>query len=456
MVPLTNQEVYKLLNKENARNEAFRNANPQFELDNSNIASTISEIEYFENLYSNMSIGIHEFNEKDFTFKRVDRYTFQDIFSDKWSSFTQDNPDISIRDVVLEEVEKMMHCQDPASGHATYECPKCHESFCVPFTCKSRFCNTCGIKYQMDRAFRISTKLVNCTHRHMVFTIPEELRCYFRKYRVDLLNILFLSVEDTVLSYFRNSFPSKKVIPGLVLVLHTFGKDLKWNPHIHILVTEGGSSNIKKCSINDVWITNTYFNYTYLRKGFLGVLLKLMKSYLQPILSEKDFETFTKLCRYLYNHYKDGFYVRAKPPFKGNTEAAVKYLIRYFNRPVMAQTHILYYDDTHVVFYYQRHEDNLYVIEKILVYDFFERLIIHIPDKDFKMLRYAGIYSSHKCVHWDKLIKKLSDIAIKTKKMFNNWRYRIELSFKYDPLKCPFCNNSTMTLSDIFIAKPPP
>ena len=49
------------------------------------------------------------------------------------------------------------------------------------------------------------------------------------------------------------------------------------------------------------------------------------------------------------------------------------------------------------------------------------------------MLRYAGIYSSHKCVHWDKLIKRLSDIAIKTRRQLANWRNRIELSFKYDP-----------------------
>nr|WP_243155616.1 transposase [Dorea formicigenerans] len=24
------------------------------------------------------------------------------------------------------------------------------------------------------------------------------------------------------------------------MVLHTFGRDLKWNPHIHCLISEGG------------------------------------------------------------------------------------------------------------------------------------------------------------------------------------------------------------------------
>jgi len=112
-VSLTNQEVYKLLNKENEKNEAFRNANPQFKLDNSNIASSVSEIEYFESLYSNMDCGLYEYPQKDFHFKRADRYTFQNIFSDNFPKFIVDNPSMQIRDVVLSEVNKMISCQDP-------------------------------------------------------------------------------------------------------------------------------------------------------------------------------------------------------------------------------------------------------------------------------------------------------------------------------------------------------
>jgi len=113
MIPITNQEAYKLLNRENERNEAFRRANPQFKLDNSNIASSVSEIEYFETIYSNMECGLFEYLEKDFHFKRVDRYTFQNIFSDNWSDFLVRHPSQQIRDNILQEVDKMISCQDP-------------------------------------------------------------------------------------------------------------------------------------------------------------------------------------------------------------------------------------------------------------------------------------------------------------------------------------------------------
>ena len=106
LIPLTNQEVCKVLNEENERNVAFRHANPEFALDNSNIASSVAEIEYFENIYSNMECGLHEYSSKDFNFKRADRYSFKNIFSDNFSNFKSDNPSILIRDVILGETRE--------------------------------------------------------------------------------------------------------------------------------------------------------------------------------------------------------------------------------------------------------------------------------------------------------------------------------------------------------------
>ena len=37
---------------------------------------------------------------------------------------------------------------------------------------------------------------------------------------------------------------SQKFTPGFISVLHTFGRDLKWNPHIHCLISEGGLSAV--------------------------------------------------------------------------------------------------------------------------------------------------------------------------------------------------------------------
>lgn len=54
----------------------------------------------------------------------------------------------------------------------------------------------------------------------------------------------------------------------------------------------------------------------------------------------------------------------------------------------MAQSRILNYDGDYVTFYYERHEDGKRIEETIHVFDFIKKLIIHIPDENFKVVRY--------------------------------------------------------------------
>ena len=63
------------------------------------------------------------------------------------------------------------------------------------------------------------------------------------------------------------SSKSKNFTPGFIMVLHTFGRDLKWNPQIHCLISEGGYSD------DGFWRNISHFNYTYLRNAFRIALL---------------------------------------------------------------------------------------------------------------------------------------------------------------------------------------
>jgi hypothetical protein len=103
----------------------------------------------------------------------------KEIFYDHFDTVVSSG--IVIRDVVFENVEKMLHCGDYNYGHAIYGCENCGNFKYVPFRCKSRFCTTCGNLYSIRRSSAMSFKLVNCKHRHCVFTMPEELRPFFVK-----------------------------------------------------------------------------------------------------------------------------------------------------------------------------------------------------------------------------------------------------------------------------------
>ena len=139
----------------------------------------------------------------------------------------------------MENIDKMLNCGDPSFGGALYVCTTCHNMKFVPFRCKSRFCPTCGVKYSQERSTSMAFKLVNCTHRHCVFTIDEELRHFFLEDR-SLLNCLFRAVQSVILHMFNKINKSQNFVPGFICVLHTFGRPLEWNPHIHCILSESG------------------------------------------------------------------------------------------------------------------------------------------------------------------------------------------------------------------------
>jgi len=82
------------------------------------------------------------------------KITIQKVFLDHWDSFLRD-PEVirrGLRPIVIQEVEKMISCGTIDSGFEVYECPNCHKSHIICYTCKSRFCNSCGTKYAKLRA----------------------------------------------------------------------------------------------------------------------------------------------------------------------------------------------------------------------------------------------------------------------------------------------------------------
>lgn len=96
----------------------------------------------------------------------------------------------------------------------------------------------------------------------------------------------------------------------------------------------------------------------------------------------------------MYTKHADGFYVRAKPNLC-TPDITIKYISRYLGRPVIATSRIDTYDGENVTFHYTRHEDNKTITETIPALNFIQKLIVHIPEKHFKMLRYYGIYAKH-------------------------------------------------------------
>lgn len=355
-------------------------------------------------------------------------YSISDIFKDYWDAFLTDNPRLKIRPVVFDNVSRMIKCKTPDLGYSFYACESCNNYMIVYNTCKSRFCNSCGVKYAKQRAVMTSNALMDCPHRHITFTIPDTLRNYFRQDRLRL-NLLFEAVNQTLsyLSYKHGKSSQWRL--GFVLVCHTFGRSLNFNCHIHALVSEGMINKLGEFK------PLKYFNFELLRKSFMKTLLDLLHKSLG--------NTFYKEKCALYESKENGFYVHGPNTESKSQKGLIEYVLRYTGRPVMAESRIEHVDHVNrlITYTYEPHEDDqlpdeekngpITVTEDI--YEFIKKLIMHIPEHQFKMVRYYGVYSSK----GRRLIPQYKKKKFQKPLFPLSWKNLIQSSFKFNPLLCP-------------------
>lgn len=374
-------------------------------------------------------INIYNSEKELFLYHPKTKYwKLKDIFKDYWNDFllfAQKNS-LNIRDVVYRDVKRMIDCQSTLLGFSLYKCNTCGNEKIVPHTCKSRFCNSCGIKYSKQRATSIESKLISGTHRHLVFTISDILWPLFLQDR-NRLNYMFKAVSETLLSWYSEQYKYLNLKPGFVLTLHTFGRDNKWNVHIHCLLSEFALGNNISKKID-------FIPFNMLRKRFQKILMDLL---------EKDIGkcNFKTIKNKVFSSANNGFYVRAKKSEFSDSKKAVSYVLRYCGRPCFAQYRIIDIDNDFISFWYQRHEDDKFVVEKIHVFEFIARLIRHIPEPQFKTIRYYGFYASKKHKLYDSCRKLIDSIKIPILSSFNKWQLLLMKSFNVNPLKCDICGD---------------
>ncbi|WP_342556499.1 transposase [Paenibacillus sp. FSL H8-0548] len=381
--------------------------------------------------------------EKRETWKKrgIVKQILKDHFHGFWELHANLFPE-ELQKAIPEAVNKATRCGTKDMGYARYECMGCTEGKPEPviicFTCKSRFCHGCGKKYTDDWAEKQQERILNVPHRHTVFTVPKELRKYFFEDR-SRLNELSKEVAKVIQYYYRRKNKSKQYDVGVITVIHTFGRDLKFNPHIHALVTEGALDCHKQ------WKSVEYISFTYLRKSWQKLLMDLMLKWHPGDAKVKT------LVNQLYSRYKHGFYVNAEQRMK-DARGAAKYIGRYLARPAIAEYRIIKYDYHTVHYWYEDHQTGKRIDVVAPVMKFIYALVQHIPPKHFRMVGRYGLYSrsknkeSQKIVNlWRYMVHKQIEMTFPPKeKRRKTYRQRMLETYERDPIACPCCKQTML------------
>ena len=361
------------------------------------------------------------------------------IFQDHWDIVYHNNKEnIDLyRPQANKEINKIIDCHNKYLGFSTYICPKCNDAVFIGHTCKSRLCSSCGYKYKNARVESILETAYNCNHRQIVFTIPKELRKYFFYPFKKRIDILFKAVEKTIYSIFneyykynKKSGKLKKYIkknkqtPGFFSFLHTFGRDLKWNPHIHILIAE------LKLSDNNLITKQEYFDFNALSKRFQKILLDLLYKEI-----ESSFKTEMNNS---YKNHKNGFYVYAEKKEFKSLKDGVEYVTRYCGRTPISENRIINYDGKNVTFCYNAHEDNSYHEITVTAEEFILMILRHLIPEQYKIIRYYGFYRKKHKLH-DKIVMLIDKAKHDARKSLLKHEFSIIKSFNRSPYDCPKC-----------------
>jgi len=335
-----------------------------------------------------------------------------------------------IRLNIIINVLKLLVCRTSFLGYHYNVCPNCKKGIKVPHTCKSRFCSSCG-KKATDNWIKTSFNTSPDTKwQHITFTMPDQFWCFFW-YNRHLIGI----IPSIAACIIKNQ--AKGIIPGIFLAIHTFGRDLKRNVHIHLSTNIGGLTLDKKH-----WEKNCYFNHQKLKDMWRYRIITLLRNQFKC--------GKLKLPPHLKHIYNKTWIVYLSK-HSDNKKNNVEYLGKYVKRPPLGETRIKSYDGKNVIFEYLEHYSNTTQTMTLPVLDFIARLICHIHDKHFRVIRYYGFLSNRLRGTLLPIVYTL--LRMKTmlnKKVYIPWRNMIKLTFKSATLKCSSCNKQMIFSYFIF------
>jgi Putative transposase/Transposase zinc-binding domain len=142
-------------------------------------------------------------------------------------------------------ISAVQHCQSGHYGHSLYQCPTCGGQHHVNHSCGNRHCPQCQQQKTQQWLQRHLDQQLPGPHFLLTFTVPEPLRPFIRSHQHPAYQTLFHASATALKRLAHDERFIGTDLPGFTGVLHTWGRQLQYHPHIHYIVPGGGLSKAR-------------------------------------------------------------------------------------------------------------------------------------------------------------------------------------------------------------------
>ena len=290
---------------------------------------------------------------------------------------------------ITEVVEKFILCGDYSQGIARIQCtnPDCRFEYFRPFSCKFfYFCPSCSQKRTFLFSEYIKDRLLLALPlRQFVFTFPRILRPYFRhnpRLFSEISRLIFAIIER-----FYTKAAKRPITSGMVLSYQSSGEFLRWNPHYHCLVLEGGFDETGR------FVHITFGNIERMSEYFRRVIIKMFLK--KQLIS-------ARLATNLINWKHSGFSVNHDIRIPAFSDQAREALSQYIARPPISlkKMSIEENGESTVISYASDNDFFKGKTETFSVIRFLLELTQHIPPRGSQYIRRYGLYASRTKGKW--------------------------------------------------------
>jgi len=318
--------------------------------------------------------------------------TVQNIFQQFYSQYEQKYPPHTQQTKVANAI---MNCRTAALGGHVDQCNQCGHIGIWYNSCRNRHCPSCQGINKTVWIDKQTQNVLDAPYFHLVFTVPEQLHSLIYQNQKLLYNLMYKAVAQTCSELSKDEkYLGAQV--GFFSLLHTWGQNLHYHPHIHTVVLAGGLTKDNR------WRNSSkkfFIPVKVLAKKFRGKFLHYLKQYYEQNLLNfygnaqqyRDLKTFTGLLDLCYTK---NWYTYAKKTFSGPL-AVIKYLGRYTHQIAIANNRIVSVDKDSVTIAVKDYQDgNKKKTITMQGVEFIRRFLMHVLPKGLVKIRHYGLLAN--------------------------------------------------------------